>query len=141
MVTGGNLFTGYGYEFCRVQQKRTAERLQLNISTSCSNADLAVVARLDRPAQQPPSGSPFPDLETARRFAGPLPFTFSYEASTGRMVVVEGVRQNWKPTPVEVEISRSSFLEREPFSQAEPKLANAFFIENVPYSWRPGYLA
>jgi hypothetical protein len=87
----------------------------------------------------PPVGSPFPSLQVARKFAGPLPFTFSYEGETHSMLRVEGVRQNWKPEPIHVDVARATFLNRPPLNHMpEPQLANAFFLENVPYRWKRG---
>ena len=63
----------------------------------------------NRPAPLPES-SPFPDLKTARRFAGPLPFTFDYEPQTHSIVKIEGVHENWDPQPVAVEVSKATFL-------------------------------
>jgi hypothetical protein len=49
-----------------------------------------------------PEGSPFADWKEARRFAGPLPFTFTYTAKKKQVLIIEGVRENWKPEPVRV---------------------------------------
>jgi hypothetical protein len=138
MVWGGNLFTHYRYRHCRVTTKRTRETLDIEIETPNAEADLSVRAFVDGPADGPPAGSPFPDLHVARRFAGPLPFTFDYEPETQQMVVVEGVREHWDPIPVRVEVARASFLEKPPFAPHPPRLANAFFLENVDYRWKPG---
>jgi hypothetical protein len=49
-----------------------------------------------------PAGSPVADWKEARRFAGPLPFTFTYDAAREQRLIIEGVRENWKPVPVTV---------------------------------------
>ncbi|MGO8056374.1 hypothetical protein, partial [Rhizobium leguminosarum] len=49
-----------------------------------------------------PENSPFTDWKEARRFAGPLPFTFTYNTNTKEVLIIEGVRQNWMPAPVRV---------------------------------------
>jgi hypothetical protein len=49
-----------------------------------------------------PEHSPFADWKEARRFAGPLPFTFTYNKDTKEVLFIEGVRQNWTPNPVKV---------------------------------------
>jgi hypothetical protein len=138
MVWLGNLFTGYRYRLCRSTSAHGDGRLAWTVQSTNGDADVDVVVRCDRPAEAPPAGSPFADLRTARRFAGPLPFTFSHEPKTGNMVVVEGQREHWEPMPVEVERCRCTFLDQEPFAAAPPRLANAFLIENVPYRWRRG---
>ena len=138
MVWSGNLFTRYNYQKCQVTSRRDAQTLDYAITTPGGDADVTVRACLDQAASAPPAGSPFPDLKTARRFAGPLPFTFGYEAASRSMVIVEGVRQHWQPMPVRVEGLRCTFLEQAPFNAAPPRLANAFFIENIPYHWKRG---
>jgi hypothetical protein len=77
-------------------------------------------------------------LKIARHYAGPLPFTFDYEPESCQMVIVEGIRQNWTPKPVRVEVDRCSYLEQPPFNSVPMRLANAFFIENIPYRWQRG---
>ena len=73
-----------------------------------------------------------------RRFAGPLPYTFDAEDETGTIVAIQAVRQQWNPTPVEVEVRRCTFLEREPFLSAGTVLANAFYVHDVDYKWLRG---
>ena len=48
------------------------------------------------------STRPFSDWKEARRFAGPLPFTFTYNPASKKVLVIEGVRENWKPAPLKV---------------------------------------
>ena len=37
-----------------------------------------------------------------------------------------------------MEVAQASFLQREPFRQAQPVLASAFYLSNVPYRWERG---
>ncbi len=138
MVWSGNLFTRYQYRHCRVSCQRTAQTLEYAITTPKADADVTVSARIDQAATTTPPGSPFPDLTVARRFAGPLPFTFGYEAATRTMVIVHGIREHWQPMPVRIDALRCTFLEQPPFNTAPLRLANAFFIENIPYQWKRG---
>ena len=85
-----------------------------------------------------PDGSPFNTLAEARRFAGPLPYTFDYEEETGSIIGIRATRQQWEPRPVAVEVRRNTFLEREPWRGAHPVLANAFYVHGVPYRWEQG---
>jgi hypothetical protein len=88
-----------------------------------------------------PAGSPFSSASEARKFAGPLPYTFDYERETNSIVSVRGVRENWDPQPVAVDIRRTTFFRREPFCRATPLLANAFHLSDVPYRWERGVLS
>jgi Uncharacterized conserved protein (COG2071) len=141
MVVTGNLLTHYRYSKCEVESRRTPQTLDLNITTPGAVADLSLRAFIDKQVEAPPVESPFPDLQTARHYAGPLPFTFDYEPETQQMVIIEGVRQGWKPKPIHVEVQRCSFLDPPPFNSVPARLANAFFIENIPYRWRRGIVA
>ena len=141
MVWGGNLLTHYRYRKCIARCARDRNVLELSVTTPHGEADVSIRARIDEPATHPPAGSPFPDLKAARRFAGPLPFTFDHEPDSDRMVIIEGVRDHWLPMPVHIESARCTFLERPPFDASPPCLANAFLVENVPYRWNRGVVA
>src|SRR6185437_11554364 len=108
------------------------------VRTPRSEADLEVVACLaDVPAPLP-DGSPFRTLAEARRFAGPLPYTFDDEEATDSIIEIRAIRQQWEPRPVYVDVRRNTFLEHEPFLGAHPILANAFYVHDVPYRWEQG---
>jgi hypothetical protein len=51
-------------------------------------------------------------------------------------LIIEGVRENWKPMPVNVIDSHFSFIDD--LKLKDVKLANAFIIRNVPYYWKKG---
>lgn len=138
MQMAGNLLTHYHYERSQFRVERNELKYGVQVTTQDGRADLYVEADLSVQAVAPPAGSPFPDLKEARKFAGPLPFTFDYERQTHSMIRVEGVRQQWNPRPVPVSVRQNTFLERNPFRGAGAVLANAFYLEDVPYSWRPG---
>jgi len=134
----GNLLTHYNYEHSRCRLQRTGSTYRVEIDSPHGDADLDVEADLASEPRTPPPGSPFPDLREARKFAGPLPFTFDYEPETHSIIRVEGVRREWNPRAVSVRVLRNTFLEREEFRSSGAILANAFYLENVPYSWKPG---
>lgn len=137
MALSGNALTHYHYHLAQVFQRREASTLDISIRTPNSEADLQVRANLGVTGILPP-GSPFPDLATARQFAGPLPFTFDYERQTQSIVVIKGIRKKWDPLPVQVEVVQNTFLEAEPFCRETPRLANAFYIADIPYRWEKG---
>ncbi len=133
----GNLLTHYAYELSSWEFRRTGSCFDVQVSTPDHRADLHVEADLLAPGGLP-DGSPFTDLREAREFAGPLPFTFDYERQTHSIIRVEGVREQWDPRPVAVKVHRNAFLEQEAFRNSRAILANAFFLENVPYAWQRG---
>jgi hypothetical protein len=134
----GNLLTHYGYELSGCRVRRTESTYAVEICSPHGDADLEVEADIANEPGAPPAGSPFPNLREARKFAGPLPFTFDYEQETHSMIRVEGVRRDWNPRPVAVKVHRNTFLEGGAFRAAGATLANAFYLEDVPYSWKPG---
>lgn len=139
MVAAGNALTHYRYRKCEAQVLATKERLDIRIRTPGREADLDVSADLAGPPELP-AGSPFRDFAAARKYAGPLPFTFDYERETHSLVLIEAVRQHWEPRPVRVEVRECSFLEHAPFAGAGAVLANAFHVSDIPYRWKRGVL-
>lgn len=138
MVVAGNLLTHYRYRLYRASLTERDGAIEWNIRTPGGEADLDVLAHIaDGPAPLP-EGSPFSNSKDARRFAGPLPYTFDYEAETHSIVRIRGVRQNWNPMPVAVTVRENSFLKRKPFCDVTPILANAFYLRDVPYRWERG---
>ncbi|HVF11345.1 MAG TPA: DUF2071 domain-containing protein [Abditibacteriaceae bacterium] len=138
MALGGNLLTHYHYRKAEVTALETAGRIEYSIRTPHAEADLDVCADLNSKPAPLPDGSPFPDLEAAREFAGPLPYTFDYEKETHSLILIKGVRKKWDPQPVRVQVTKNTFLEHEPFRSACPVLATAFHISNIPYRWERG---
>jgi hypothetical protein len=138
MAVGGNLLTHYGYVHSRAAMTSHGDQLRVTVKSPAGAADLDVVADLaSRPAPLP-AGSPFANLEDARRFAGPLPYTFDYERETNSIVMIKASRTRWEPQPISVDVRKATFLEHRPFNTVEPVLANAFHVENVPYRWERG---
>ncbi len=138
MVSAGNLLTHYNYRLCQVAFEEHEGVIHWTIRTPRSEADLEVFARLSGSPPSLPSGSPFGTLTEARRYAGPLPYTFDYEKETQSIIGIRAMRQNWNPQPVEVDVQQNTFLDHEPFRDAQPILANAFHVRDVPYQWQRG---
>ncbi len=128
----GNLFTHYNYTTTDILQSK-----QANISEISSAKSMFKVA-MDKTAGEVnlPEHSPFADWKEARRYAGPLPFTFTYNKNTREILTIEGVRENWTPKPLKVTSYQFDFLNT--LKLDNPVLANAFFIENIPYYWKKG---
>lgn len=138
MQVYGNMLTHYGYEHSRCEVRRDARSYSVEVKTPGGLADLKVEADISAIAESLPAGSPFPNFMEARKFAGPLPFTFDYEKQTNSIIRVQGMRQEWNPRPVSVKVLQNTFLEQERFRKVGAVLANAFYLENVPYAWKPG---
>ncbi len=137
MKWAGNLLTHYNYCKASVRLRETTSSLEMQIGTG-GVADLEVAADLSRTEAGLPPGSPFATLQDARRFAGPLPYTFDYEKETHSIVIIKGVRASWKPRLVPVEVRRLTFVESPPFSEVDPVLASAFHVASIDYRWERG---
>jgi hypothetical protein len=131
MVLLGNLFTRYRYVRSAIQIGRQGSRL--DISAADTGLDISVDTKVDPDL---PKDSPFPSWPVARRFSGPMPFTFTCERDKNRVLIVEGVRSDWKPRPVKVLRHRIPFIDELGLGHAV--LANAFMVENIPYHWKKG---
>lgn len=132
MVRVGNIVTRYRYSHVDIDWQKLAngqQEISTNMGLKIKVGDVSENAQL-------PEDSPFPDWRQARKFAGPMPFTFSYDAETKTMVTVEGVRENWTPAPVEILEHETPFVDQYGFSSMI--LANAFVVRNVPYAWKKG---
>jgi hypothetical protein len=144
IVAAGNVLTHYQYRLCQatVTESRLegsgAGEVEIHVRTPRRDADLDVVARIATQPAPLPTGSPFVCDKDARRFAGPLPYTFDYEPQTHSIVRIRGIRSQWNPQRVDVQVAQASFLQTEPFCQAEPRLASAFYLSNVHYRWERG---
>lgn len=128
----GNIFTHYSYTTTDIQKHAKGNSLEIK----SENSGFKVLIENTNDDIELPADSPFADWKEARRYAGPLPFTFTYFPDTKKVLIVEGVRQNWTPRPVKVVECRFSFLED--LNLSGGKLANAFIVENVPYHWKKG---
>jgi hypothetical protein len=129
----GNFFTHYNYGTTDVE-KHVKNGI---VDISSQKSDFRVrMKETGGDHVSLPESSPFADWKEARRFAGPLPFTFTYNASNKEVLVIEGVRENWDPVPVEVTDHHFSFLNKLQLTGAV--LANAFMIKNIPYYWKKG---
>ncbi|MGN6727313.1 MAG: DUF2071 domain-containing protein [Tepidisphaeraceae bacterium] len=138
MVLMGNLLTHYQYRYSPAEMTRRGDALSVNIRTSGGAADLKVTADLGATDEQLPPGSVFTSAHDARRFAGPLPFTFDYEQATHSIVMIKGQRQGWSPRLVPVQVEQANFLEAPPFVESRPTLCSAFYVHDIPYRWLRG---
>lgn len=127
----GNVFTHYNYTTIDIEESGQDHRMNI-IS---HQAELKVQIE-NRGNAALPHASPFRDWKEARKFAGPLPFTFTYDPDLAEVLIIEGVRENWIPQPVEVIDYNISFLNTPEF--ASGILANAFIIKDIPYQWKKG---
>jgi len=130
----GNIFTQYNYSTINIEH--TEENGMITIGSKDENFLLKCEPADDECLL--PNGTPFSSWNEARRFAGPLPFTFTYLQAENKLLVVEGVRENWTPRPVNVIDHRFTFVEA--IGRGNGVLANAFIVENVPYYWKKGRL-
>lgn len=84
MVRAGNLLTHYNYRLCRAELEECEGRIHWTVATQEQEADLEVVADVVGAPAALPEGSPFATVEEARRFAGPLPYTFELKRKRAR---------------------------------------------------------
>lgn len=129
----GNIFTHYNYTTTDINERVGKETTE--ISSIKSDFKIKIENAGDESIALP-AGSPFSNWKEARRFAGPLPFTFTYNPAAKRVLIIEGVRENWEPSPVKVIDYYFSFISG--LALENIRLANAFIIRNIPYYWKKG---
>jgi hypothetical protein len=128
----GNIFTRYKYTttdimITREQQRTKIKSIQSKFEIEIESDNKEVIL---------PGESPFSDWKDARRFAGPLPFTISYDTDSKQVLIVEGVRKNWVPAPIKVIHHEHSFLTS--LNLKYVRLASAFMLTDIPYYWKKG---
>jgi uncharacterized protein YqjF (DUF2071 family) len=139
MVWGGNLLTHYQYRLCEADVRFVDGRLDVRVRSGDRQADIDLTAHVDREVAEPPAGI-FSTWKEARRFAGPLPYTFDYEKETHSIVRIKGMRENWNPRPVPVEVREVSMLRSAIFNGAASAFASAFYTSDIDYRWERGVL-
>jgi hypothetical protein len=128
----GNIFTHYNYTTTDIKETTTSNTINVSAAQSSLNINVEIGTEdIGLPAL-----SPFVDWKEARKFAGPLPFTFTYNEAKKEVLIIEGVRQNWTPMPLKVLDYDIPFLQE--LQLKEPVLANAFVIKDIPYYWEKG---
>lgn len=128
----GNIFTHYNYTSTDIKQ-HTEKNLKV-IQSENSNFYLSIDQ--NEKAIELPKESPFSEWKDARKFAGPLPHTFTFDERKGTMLTILGLRKNWKPLPIKVRDYHFGFIDSLQLNNIV--LANAFEITNVPYEWEKG---
>lgn len=128
----GNIFTHYNYSTTDILQSKKEDVTKI-IST-ISNFEIEI--KMGNEIISLPEKSPFSDWKEARKFAGPLPFTFTYNETTKEVLIIEGVREHWQPSPISIINYRFAFLDALRLNDVQ--LANAFVIKNIPYHWKKG---
>jgi hypothetical protein len=128
----GNIFTHYNYTTTDIIQEHDGQKFSIRSKQS----NLKVELETSETVVELPELSPFADWKEARRFAGPLPFTFTYTPSTKEVLIIEGVRESWIPAPVKVLNYHIPFLNSPGMNNGI--LANSFIIKNIPYYWKKG---
>lgn len=128
----GNIFTHYNYTTTDITQIK--DKNFKTIKSEQSKFDVTIALTND--VIKIPEGSPFTDWKDARKFAGPLPHTFTVNTKDKTILTILGIRQHWKPEPVQVESYHFEFLNQ--LKLQNIVLANAFEIKNIPYHWQKG---
>lgn len=128
----GNCFTHYNYTTTDITQNCQDNKWRIESRGS----GLLVEADTESAAATLPEGSPFANWTEARRFAGPMPFTFSWKPRSRQILIIEGARQHWQPEPATLLHYQLPFLDSLNCPGLVP--ANAFTLRDVPYRWKKG---
>lgn len=132
MKWAGNLFTKYNYSFTDIVMK--SEGGELKVLSNKTGIDIHISHHDTNTLL--PEGTCFSNWQEARRFAGPLPFTFTWNERQNKMLIIEGVRNNWKPEAVSV--IKAQVRLTPALDNMDGILASAFLVSNIPYYWKKG---
>lgn len=135
-VLGANLTTRYHYRPVRGELTADGDRITVRVRSRDGRADIDLA--VDPRDGRLPEDSVFATAAQARRFAGPLPYTFSPDPDG--IVVVRATRTDWSPEPVRVLHAEVGFFAEGPFAGVERRLSNAFHVADVDYGWQRGQL-
>ena len=128
----GNIFTHYNYGTTDISIELSGKKIKIHSKKSGLNIEFFQNGN----ESKLPVNSPFSDWKEARKFAGPMPFTFTFDEVKNEVLIIEGVRNNWKPEPLEIFAESVEFLKNNDLDEGIP--ANAFVVENIPYYWKKG---
>lgn len=128
----GSIFTKYDYSTTDIITQHRGD--QFSISSAKSAFDIKI--DMEQTEVELPKNSPFISWQEARRFAGPLPFTFSYNKTLKEVLIIQGVREDWLPKPLKVLSYEIGYLDT--LGLEGLQLANAFVINNISYYWKKG---
>lgn len=128
----GNIFTHYNYTTTDIQHNKEGTTRIIQSEKS----KFQIVTEQTESVINLPTHSPFADWKEARKYAGPLPHTFTYNPEDKTVLIIKGVRQNWKPEPVKVKSYQFDFIDSLKLNGVI--LANAFEIKDIPYYWEKG---
>ncbi len=126
MVLLGNLFSRYNYNYLKLDVERTEENI--NIS---SKHGLQITSKAEK--HQFTGNDFFKTEQQAKRFAGPLPWTFHFNKKQNAVSMVRGIRKNWNPKFVEVTNYQIPKLNEIGIQHAT--YSHSFFISNIDYQW------
>lgn len=129
----GNIFTNYKYKTIDIQKTTKTNCVLFQSETGRFNMRFKTNVESDI---RLPQNSPFVDWKEARRFAGPLPFTFSVDDVNQEVIIVEGKRAFWQPKPIQILDFSSDYLNQ--LTNSQFQLASGFIVENIPYEWKSG---
>ncbi len=130
----GNIFTHYKYTTTDINKVDDSNQTRINSSSS----NFQIIYSDSAQKVSLPSSSPFQSWEIARKYAGPLPYTFSVNPDTKEVLLIKGVRKNWKPEPIKIIEQSFSFINEMKLEGIQ--LASAFITKNISYYWEKGQL-
>lgn len=129
----GNFFTNYKYSNVSIEQQQIDNSYEVNSANGGVHFKTSLNSSMALPL---PSDSPFESWQQARRFAGPLPFTFTTNKKSKTTTIVKGLRENWQPKPIAIDKADFGFIND--LKIPNLKLASGFSVSNIDYAWEKG---
>lgn len=132
MQRGGNELTQYKFRYNPIVIENT------NGDITIKGDGVNILAREAPPEQEIPlpENSIFENWKYARKYGGPLLYTFEVEPENKSVIITEGSRNHWQPRPVHVLQADVDFFKNSPYAEMNPELSAAYLVKDIPYSWK-----
>jgi hypothetical protein len=128
----GDRFTQYKFEYNPLEFNLGENEVRL----TGEGINIELRKHADPQSTPLPAGSCFADWKYARKYAGPLLYTFETNETTKTISITEGTRKNWQPKPIETVRCEIDFLRSPEISSLNPVLSAAYMVQNIPYDWK-----
>jgi hypothetical protein len=132
MQLGGNELTQYKFNYNPI----VIENNNGNISMQGDGVKIIAKENLSDTEIPLPANSIFESWTHARKYGGPLLYTFEVEPASKTVIITEGSRKHWQPRPVEIIEADIDFFKQSPYAEMNPVLSAAYLVKNIPYSWK-----
>ncbi len=123
----GNSLTAYRYEYLPIRFEQEGEICTIEAADA-----MRIKADFSEHRFEP--NAVFDSLDLAKKFAGPMPWTFSFQPEQNRVSMVRGQRSLWKPKIAK--ILHSDIPKLGELGLEDAVFSHAFHVHKIDYLWK-----